>query len=263
MQRYRAYAFAALSIILSLTGLYAASLALTPAPATMSVAMWNIEVFGPTKASNETLLIDIARIVSDYDLAIIQEIRDASNTAFPALCALLPDHTCMNSSRAGRSASKEQYGIIARQDITINEFIDYNPDPHDRWERPPIRFTAAMDDFSFTVYTIHVRPTDAYAEIRALDTLVSEQGESYVMVIGDLNADCRYYTRDRADDFTDWIWIIEEDTTLAASSCAYDRIILDHALYDHYVSHEVRRHDITRAHSDHYLVAVELVGKGS
>ena len=84
---------------------------------TISIANWNLQVFGPTKASKTELLQIYADKIDNFDIIFVQEIRDASQTAFPKLCALLPDYNCLNSSWAGRTSSKEQVGIIYKQNI--------------------------------------------------------------------------------------------------------------------------------------------------
>ncbi len=59
----------------------------------------------------------IARVVARYDLLLFQEIRDASQTAFPALVEMAKRISgrplaFVVSERLGRTDSKEQYGYL-------------------------------------------------------------------------------------------------------------------------------------------------------
>ncbi|MDD5778610.1 MAG: Ig-like domain-containing protein, partial [Candidatus Thermoplasmatota archaeon] len=77
-----------------------------------SIACWNLQRFGPTKASNDTLLAYYADVFDDYDLFIVQEITDASGTAIMALADKLPRYSYIISTRAGTTSYKEQYAIF-------------------------------------------------------------------------------------------------------------------------------------------------------
>ena len=57
----------------------------------LSIANWNLQVFGPSKASNDTLLRYYADHIDDYDIIVIQEIRDASGVAIEKLAMQLPE----------------------------------------------------------------------------------------------------------------------------------------------------------------------------
>jgi len=232
-----------------------------PQPTTtqnIKIANWNLQIFGNTKASKPDLLDSYALIIDDYDIIFIQEIRNKDQTAFPKLCALLPDYDCSVSSRAGRTSSKEQYGIIYRDGIDLKELVDFNPDSQDRWERPPIEVTFGIDGYEIIVYNIHTKPTDAEQEIDYLEDIVKTNGN--VIVLGDLNADCSYYNNANEPDFENgWHWLIEdnEDTTVSSTDCAYDRIILNDDGYNKYLSDGIYT-QISNEESDHYLVWVEL-----
>ena len=224
------------------------------------IANWNIEVFGDEKASNKGLMNTYSSIIDDYDIVFIQEIRDPEQTAFPKLCALLPNYDCNVSSLAGRTSVKEQYGIIYNKSIKIKDFKDFNPDAQDRWERPPIEVTFDIDGYKLIVYNIHIKAGDAPLEIDYLEDVVKTQGN--VMVLGDLNADCAYYSRLDEGDFilASWNWAISDydDTTVSSfTDCAYDRILLNDDVYWEYQSDGIYK-EITPDMSDHYLVWVEI-----
>ena len=223
---------------------------------TIKIANWNLQIFGTDKASNQDLLNSYAEKISDYDIIFIQEIRDNSNEAFPKLCSMLPDYNCMNSSRAGRSVSKEQYGIIIKEGIKINSFKDYNPDQEDRWERPPIEVSIGLNSHDLTIFNIHTKPDDVKNELDYLDDLPTDKN---TIIIGDLNADCSYYNNTKEAEFDSWNWVIkdDEDTTVSSTKCAYDRIILTPNLNFKLIHYGIDN-NITKDQSDHYLVWVEL-----
>jgi len=62
----------------------------------------------------------LADIIHTYDIIAIQEIRDASQTALPALVDLVnidgSQYSYVVSERLGRTTSKEQYAYIYNTD---------------------------------------------------------------------------------------------------------------------------------------------------
>ncbi len=225
---------------------------------TITIANWNLQIFGNTKASNDDLMQTYSDIIDDYDIIFVQEIRNKDQTAFPKLCDMLADYECRVSSRAGRSSSKEQNGVIYKEGIEITEFVDFNPDSQDRWERPPIKVTFDIDGYELVVYNIHAKPGDVSDEMNFLEGVVQTEGN--VIIMGDLNADCTYYNPSVEDDFEGWYWLIEddEDTTVSATDCAYDRIIINDDTYAEYTTSGIYTTGIDSDVSDHYLVWVEL-----
>lgn len=227
-------------------------------PVDFKIANWNLQIFGDTKASKTEVMSFYANTLKSYDIAFVQEIRNSDSSAFDSLCSMLPDYNCKASSRAGRSTSKEQYGVIYKKGIGIIEFKDFNPDSLNRWERPPVEVIFNISGYILTAYNIHTKPSDVSNELSNLEQIVSNQGN--VVILGDLNADCSYYDHSKETQFSGWDWVLQdnEDTTLAASDCAYDRIIMNPEAYKEYVSKGIYTEGITTDISDHYLVWVEL-----
>lgn len=226
----------------------------------ISIANWNIQTFGAAKweSSGERIL----EILPNYDIIFIQEIRDKSGESFDSLCNDLQGYKCAISSRAGRTSSKEQYGIVYRRDIEIENIIDYNLDPraNELWERPPVRVDFKVNNYDFSAYNIHTKPDDAGREMEYLESLVSrEENNDDVIILGDLNADGFYYDEDSISIFKDYKWIIDNsmDTTVAKSDNTYDRIILNKDMNREYKSKGAYK-DITEDISDHYPVWVQI-----
>jgi endonuclease/exonuclease/phosphatase family metal-dependent hydrolase len=237
-----------------------ASTSTTTQPNQIKIASWNLQIFGQSKASNSTLLDRYASIMKDYDVVFVQEIRDSSGTAFAALCQRMANYSCINSSRAGRSSSKEQYGLMFRPSVQLVQWTDYNPAQSSLFERPPAEAKLRIGNYLLDAYIIHVKPSNVSAELYELQSLVPDRGN--VMLLGDFNADCSYFEHSQhADLFANWTWAVAdgEDTTVAASNCTYDRILLNANASAEYARHGVLKSGITPDLSDHYLVWVEII----
>jgi hypothetical protein len=214
---------------------------------TLKIASFNSQIFGDNKLQ-ELGIPYYNELIKNYDIFFLQEIRDSDGSSFNELCQSMNDYKCYVSSRAGRSSSKEQYGVLYKKELNAN-FTDYNPDDKDRWERPPLEANFK----GLTIYTIHTKPDDVPNEINHLEEIVEDTGR--IIILGDLNADCDYYDNSKYDDFDDWNWVIldDEDTTTGNTHCAYDRIIIN----DEFVSYGINK-NITKEVSDHYLVWIEI-----
>jgi len=229
-----------------------------PPEKTAKIANWNLQIFGQAKAENQNLMQLYALTIKNYDIVFIQEIRDKDGEAFEELCGMLEGYNCKVSSRAGRSSSKEQYGVIYNNTIQIKESKDFNPDEEDRWERPPIKITFNIEGYELTTYNLHAKPSDVPAELDYLEKLIEDKNN--IIILGDLNADCTYYDNSAQDDFDSWHWVIKdnEDTTVGKSDCAYDRIIFNDNAYEEYYQHGIYTQAINQEVSDHYLVWTEI-----
>jgi len=229
--------------------------------APMTVAAWNMQRFGPEKAGNTTLLYAYADKIRQYDIVFLQEITDSSNESFPSLCSLLVDYTCVISSKAGRTSYKEQYGIVYRKGIALLGYKDWSPDPLDRWERPPSEVRFGFGQFNMTFFVLHAKPSDVKKELRNLENALVI-GNGNVAVIGDLNADCDYYSSASVNgtELDGWYWAVpdSEDTTVSQNThCAYDRIILNDGAESRFVEYGVDR-NVTSDMSDHYLIWMRI-----
>ena len=231
----------------------------------LSIANWNIQTFGQTKWAKEEVREKILNVIPYYDIIFIQEIREKSGESFDELCLELEgEYDCLISSRAGRSSSKEQYGVIYKNEIIIENVIDYNLDENsnDFWERPPLRVDFIVEDYSFSAYNIHIKPDDVLEEFGYLERLVEKEGhdkKDNVILLGDFNADGFYYNEDKNELFLDYEWIIEDsiDTTVAKSDNTYDRIIMNDNMYSDYESIGIYK-NVVKEVSDHYLVWVQI-----
>jgi len=192
------------------------------------IASFNIQTFGQTKI-NKTIVKDyLPKIVRNYDIVVIQELRDSSNFTISELVNLLPEYNILVSPRLGRSNSKEQYVVIYKNSEVFGSEV--YPDDSDVFEREPYSFYVKIGDYDFSLITIHIKPTDAENEIRYLklviDYFTHHNKDKDFILLGDFNADCGYYNENKKV-LSQYEWVIsnDQDTTVASSSCTYDRII--------------------------------------
>jgi len=220
----------------------------------ISIACWNLQVFGSSKASNETLIAYYTEKLYDYDIFVVQEIRDASGTAIKKLAEKLPEYHYIISARAGQSSSKEQYAIFYNNKAILLDFYDYQAEYQQEMQRPPLKATFISNNWSFTLYTIHAQPDNVNGELIVLETIVGNPLDDTI-ILGDLNADGSYYNEDDIDHFTDWNWIVTNDidTTVATSDNTYDRIIINNATENNFISIGIMD-NVTKEQSDHYIV---------
>jgi deoxyribonuclease-1-like protein len=228
---------------------------------TLTIMNWNIQIFGISKWNKTNVKEKILEVILRADIIFIQEIRDKTGQTFQELCSQLNQtHNCNTSSRAGRSSSKEQYGIIYKKNIKITSLIDYNPDSMDRWERPPIEVGFQIGDYEFRATNIHTKPENATIELKELEMLyyLSSWAGNRVW-LGDFNADCGYYDENNKTAFLNEQWIIQDydDTTATNSNCAYDRIIINQDMQQEYLRYGIYK-NITTEISDHYPVWIEI-----
>ncbi|NOQ29377.1 MAG: endonuclease [Methanosarcinales archaeon] len=253
---------------------------------TLRLGAFNIQVFGKSKASKPEVMEVLGKIIRTYDLVAIQEIRDKSQTALPALVDVVNANSStpydyVVSERLGRTTSKEQYAYIYNnQTVELTGTPHTYPEPNgtDPFHREPYiaSFRVLDGNFDATLITIHADPDEATEEINALDDVVRYAQSTYpderdFIVMGDLNADCRYFDEDSnsAMHGSEYYWCINNsvDTTTKTTDCTYDRIIITNpAVPDFTGDADVFRFDLeyalnaseTTAVSDHYPVYAEF-----
>ena len=260
-----------------------------------TVGAFNVQIFGISKMDDAAVVAELLRICSRYDLLLLQEIRDSSQTALPDLVSQLNEaavsaddrYNYTVGARQGRSASKEQYAYLYRQNkFRLWSAYDYQ-DPLDRFERDPYvaKFGLLASDgtigFNFSAIGVHTKPSDVYNELQALVTVYNESvgvlSTNNSLLLGDFNADCSYLSQTRENQLVlsdkpnvfKWLILRGTDTTVAASDCSYDRfIIAGDELYDAYVNFSAVPFDYGSAYglsatltsdvSDHYPIQLAL-----
>ncbi|MDL1978325.1 MAG: endonuclease/exonuclease/phosphatase family protein [Deltaproteobacteria bacterium] len=250
---------------------------------TVTIASFNIQVFGKTKAGKPAVMEVLADMITRFDVVAIQEIRNKSGTAIVKLesevDALGSDYAVITGPRLGRTTSKEQYAFMYRTSTIepVGDTYTYKePGGTDPFHREPFigKFRSRLGRFDFVLITVHTDPDEATAEICSLDTVLDDARIQYpdegdFIILGDLNADCRYYNESEPNPIPGTLWLIPDtaDTTVKSTVCTYDRIIItSEADEDHTGTSEVYRfdtvHDLTNTQaakvSDHYPVYAEF-----
>lgn len=208
-----------------------------------TIAAFNIQTFGVAKMDNPFAVEQIRKILLQYDLVLIQEIRDVSETAIYELLDILNANSPGNpynielSERLGTTPSyKEQYAYIYRP--SQFSVIGSYQFPFGKFERPPfsVRFRPTSSAPEFGFIGIHVKPDDAVSEIDALHDvytdLRSRWGIENFILGGDFNAGCNYVSpgdwssiRLRTDSRFVWFIGDDADTNVADTKCPYDRLV--------------------------------------
>ena len=209
---------------------------------TITIASFNIQVFGKSKAGKPEVMDIITDIITQFDIVAIQEIRDKSGTAIVKLENLLDatgtDYNIIIGPRLGRTSSKEQYAFIYNTNTieAVGKPYTYDDSAKDIFHREPYiaRFQAKNGNFDVTLITIHTDPDTATEEILALHEVIIQSkqltGEPDIIALGDYNADCTYHRESNKGQLSEdkYIWAIQDsaDTNLAKADCTYDRIIM-------------------------------------
>jgi len=217
-----------------------------PAPVrdgdTVTIASFNIEVFGVSKLKKPEAMDVLAKVVRRFDVVAIQEVRSVDPTVLPRFVDLInasgAQYDYVIGPRLGRTSSKEQYAFVfdtAR--------IEYDPhtirtaeDPQDLLHREPlittfrVRHTSTSRPFTFTLVNIHTDPDETDIELDALDDVFlavqrAGAGEDDVILLGDLNVD--QYHLGQLGEVRNIGWIITDQKTNTRLTESYDNILFD------------------------------------
>ncbi|NXI21311.1 DNAS1 protein, partial [Sterrhoptilus dennistouni] len=216
---------------------------------TLKVGAFNIKAFGDTKMSNQTVANTIVSILSEYDLVLVQEVRDADLSAVNDLMGQLNSagqqpYSFLASKPLGRTSYKEQYLFIYSDMVSMLGSYYYDDGceacGNDTFSREPfiVKFSSPTTQVKeFVLVPLHSEPSHAAQEIDALydvyTDVINKWGIKDIILLGDFNADCSYVTssqwpsiRLRSLSACQWLIPDSADTTVAdTTDCAYDRIV--------------------------------------
>ncbi|XP_075384147.1 deoxyribonuclease-1 [Tenrec ecaudatus] len=260
----------------------------------LRIAAFNIQTFGETKMSNDTLSHYIVQVVSRYDLVLVQEVRDSHLTAVGKLLDLLNEFEPDNyhfvvSEPLGRSTYKERYLFLFRpSEVSVLDSYQYDdgcePCGNDTFAREPTVVRVSVPNSKareFAIVPLHSAPLDAVTEIDALyDVYLDVQrrwGLENVILMGDFNAGCSYVSpfqwgsiRLRTSPIFQWLIPDSADTTVKSTHCPYDRIVVaGEELQEAIVPSSAQPFNFQAAYglsdqlaqaiSDHYPVEIQLL----
>lgn len=233
---------------------------------TLRIAAWNIQVFGESKASDPKSIDVIARVIRDFDIIAVQEIRASSPDFLDRFLRLVnstgQQYAYVVGPRLGRSDSKEQYAYIFDQSRVE---IDRSPsgtytvrDPDDLLHREPYvagfraRNAPPNEAFTFTLVNVHTDPDEVDAEMNALDDVfravrLDGRGEDDVVMLGDFNADAGHLGQLGAVPYI--FCAIDGAPTNTRRDKSYDNIVFDSNATTEYVAGSAGVLDIVRQYN--------------
>jgi deoxyribonuclease-1-like protein len=206
---------------------------------TIRIASFNIQ-FGVSKARKSHVMEVLARIVRNFDIVAVQEIRSKDQSLLPKFVDLI-NSTGRHYDYAigpplGRSTSKEQYAyIFDRASVEIDRHQLYTvDDPDDLLHREPyvgwfrVRGPPSKEEFTFTLVNIHTDPDETDTELDVLDDVlrvVRQDGrnEDDVIILGDLNVDNRHLGQ--LGKVPGIVWTVSDTPTNTRGNAQYDNIV--------------------------------------
>jgi hypothetical protein len=248
------------------------------------IAAFNIQIFGQTKREKTQVMNVLAKTVREFDVVLVQEIRDSSETTAPIFLEAInaldgADYAFIRSERLGRSSSKEAYAYFYNTETVqylVGSSFVYD-DVDDVFEREPFVASFRAGGFDFNLIGIHTKPDDAYYEIGNLTivfNLVESLGdERDIIALGDFNADGSYFDEDSVSNplrGSEYIWVIGNDVdTMTKTDWTYDRMVMtDYTYSGEYIADSAMiyrfnsvyglNQTFTEAVSDHYPIYGEF-----
>ncbi len=175
---------------------------------TIKIATFNIQVFGQSKLGKPHVMDLLARIIRQYDVIAIQEIRSLDQDVLPRFIEIINaanrQYDFVIGPRLGDTHSKEQYAyIFDRQTIEVDRTFLYTVhDPDNLLHREPlvgwfrVRGPPPDQAFTFTLVNVHIDPDVVATEMSVMDDVyrvVRDDGrnEDDVIILGDFNTDDR------------------------------------------------------------------------
>ncbi|KAL8175248.1 UNVERIFIED_CONTAM: Deoxyribonuclease-1-like 2 [Gekko kuhli] len=211
----------------------------------LRICAFNIQTFGDNKADNDAIAKVIVKILSRYDIALVQEVRDSDLSAVTTLMEQLNraskhSYDYIISEPLGRETYKEMYLFIYRTESVSPEAQYQYPNRNNAFSRAPFIVKFSVPDSKgdpLILVPLHTPPSEAVAEIDALYDVylkvIDKWGTDNMMFLGDFNADCSYVAKKdwasirlRTSEVFKWLISDSTDTTVGQSDCAYDRIVV-------------------------------------
>jgi deoxyribonuclease-1-like protein len=207
------------------------------------IASFNIQVLGKSKMEKPSVVEVLARVIRQFDVVAIQEVRAKEDNILPQLVAAVNAdghrYNFIIGPRLGRTVSKEQYAFVydttrIEQDPSATGTLS---DPTDLMHREPFvaRFRARTNPpeqgFSFWLMNAHTDPDEVPEEVDALSQafplmLNARADEDDVILLGDLNAsEQQFGNLGKIPNIT---WTVTGNTmTNTRQNKAYDNILFD------------------------------------
>lgn len=207
---------------------------------TIRIASFNIQVLGQSKLNKPQVMDVLSRIVRNFDIVAIQEVRASDQSILPQFVDLINStgrhYDYVISPRIGRTVSKEQYAFVydrASIEVDRNQLYVVD-DPDDLLHREPfvgwfrVRGPTPEHAFTFSLVNIHTDPDEVKTELNVLDDVMrivrdDGRGEDDVILLGDLNVD-NHHMGELAM-LPGIQWVIADTPTNTRGSKQYDNIV--------------------------------------
>lgn len=209
---------------------------------TISIATFNIQVFGQSKLGKPDVMEVLTDVVRQFDVIAIQELRSAEQNVIPDWLKMInadgSRYDGLVGPRLGRTNMKEQYvylyntetvEMIPSSHYTVN-------DPEEIFHRAPLvasfqtKVASGKDPFTFTLVNIHTSPDEVDWELDALGDVMdmiqrTNPAEDDVIVLGDLNVD--YRKMGQLAKIPNVHWVVNLEPTNTRKTATYDNIVFD------------------------------------
>ncbi len=209
----------------------------------ITIASFNIQVFGQSKLRKADVMEVLAQTVRKFDIVAIQEIRSKEDVMTTFVSQINSDghrYDFVIGPRLGRTTSKEQYAFV--YDTSRIEFIDGSEftwsDQREELHREPfvatfrVRNQPTDEAFTFSLVNIHTDPDETDTELDALDDVFefvqsNSPTEDDVILLGDLNVDADHLGE--LGQLSNIAWVIPAQTmTNTRGNKSYDNIVYNH-----------------------------------
>lgn len=170
---------------------------------TITIASFNIQIFGSTKVARANVLTTLAKIATRYDIIAIQEVGSNGTPSESTATSVMNTYIAKINSIAGSGAYSyvrgHQYAFVYKNSTITKKASQLYSGSKSFTYKPLVgNFAVKNGNFDFAMLTIHTSPSVAVTEIPALTTAMSEVRSLYneqdVICLGDYNADGSYYS---------------------------------------------------------------------
>ncbi len=173
---------------------------------TIRVASFNLDAFGPAKAENTAVMEVLGRVIREFDVVALQDVRSGRPDVLRKLLDKVNEtgrhYSLLAGPLVGRSEEKEQYVFIFDQvTLETDRSAAYTvDDPDDLLHRPPlvggfrVRGPTPDQAFTFTLVNVHVDSDEPQFEMKALAKAFFKvrddgRGEDDLIMLGDFQRD--------------------------------------------------------------------------
>lgn len=220
------------------------------AAADLRICSYNVQNFNLQKASNSRVIHTLTRVLSRFDVCLLQHVVDSDGKVMEKLLGRLNRGTdrydnfsykSVSSQSLGSSSGDQQQYVFIYRTETVNLTGQHQYSSKQSFVREPfvVQFQSSRTAIKrFVLVPLHTEPSQAVHEIDRLYDVFQEVSKKWnnknVMFLGDFHAGCAHVTKKdhkkiRLFRNASFSWLIgdKDDTTVTEeTNCAYDRIVV-------------------------------------